>query len=405
VPYEIRSVEAEEFDGLLLADRRSFGHAGAPSDSPQSWARGELDRTRVAFEDGTIVGASRNYSFELTMPGGGYLPAAAVSWVGVIPTHRRRGIVTQLMAALHADAREHDEPVAMLTASESSIYGRFGYGVAAWRLGLVAERARVDFTSLTADTGRMRLLTREEAEVQLPPLYDAMRPLRAGMVTRPDFWWSQVYWEFVGDPKKAFFVVVHSDADGNDDGYVGYEITGEWSGGLADKKLHVWDMQAATPDVRAALWRYVFGVDLIGTVEIDNAPIDDPLRWLVRDGRRVRVDYINDGLWIAPLDCARFLASRSYAVSGALTFEFVAPDGTCARVALDGTPDGAQCAPTTKAPDITCSTAVLGACSLGANRWTELADAGLVDANDASVLLHADAMFLSHPAPALLSNF
>jgi predicted acetyltransferase len=225
------------------------------------------------------------------------------------------------------------------------------------------------------------------------------------MVTRPDFWWTQVYWEFVGDVKKAFFVAVHSDADGNDDGYVGYEITGDWGGGLPDKKLHVWDMQAADPSVRAALWRYVFGIDLVGTVEIDTAPLDDPLRWIVRDGRRIRVDYVNDGLWVAPLDCARLLAARRYATRDALTFEFVAPGGASTRVALDGSPDGAECAVTKKTPDITCSTAVLGACALGGNRWTELADAGLVEASDPSVLLRADAMFLSHPVPALLSSF
>ncbi len=400
----IRPIEPDELPALLQADARAFGHAGVPADGSMSWSKGELDRTCVAFEDDGIVGASRNYSFELTMPGGSYLPAAAVSWVGVLPTHRRRGILRQLIDALHEDARAHDEPLAMLTASESTIYGRFGYGVAAWRLGLLAERSRISFGP-EADTGRVRLLTRAEAMAQLPALYDRMRPLRAGMVTRPEFWWPQVYWEYVFEPKKACFFVVHSDAAGNDDAYVAYEITEGWVGGLPSKKLHVWDLQASDGSARAALWRYIFGVDLVDVIEIDTAPIDDPLRWLVRDGRRIRVDHLNDGLWIAPFDCARVFGARTYAIDGVLNFAFVAPDGTHSTVALDGGPDGAKCTATSAAPDISCSTATLGACMLGGNRWTELAQAGLVEANDPAVLLRADAMFLTQPAPALLSSF
>ncbi len=400
----IRPIELEELPALLQADARAFGHSGSPTEGSRSWSEGELDRTCVAFEDGGIVGSSRNYSFELTMPGGSLVPAAAVSWVGVLPTHRRRGVLTRLMQALHDDARAHDEPLAMLTASESAIYGRFGYGIGTWRLGLVVERARIQFGP-AADTGRMRMLTRDDAQSELPALYDRVRPLRAGMVTRPEFWWPQVYWEFVADPKKACFFAVHSDAAGNDDGYVAYEMTEGWAGGLPSKKLHIWDLQAADGSARAALWRYIFGVDLVDIVEIDTAPIDDPLRWLVRDGRRVRVDYLNDGLWLAVFDCARVLSARTYAIDGVVNFAFVAPDGTRTSVALDGGPDGAKCTTTSAAPDISCSTATLGACVLGGNRWTELAQAGLVEASDPSMLLRADAMFLSQPAPALLSSF
>ena len=245
---------------------------------------------------------SRSYSFELTVPGGAVVPAAAVSWVAVLPTHRRRGVLTQMIAALHDDARAHEEPVAMLTASESVIYGRFGYGVATWRLGISAERARIEFID-PEDTGRMRMLTKEEAEKVLPEVYERTRLARGGMVSRPDFWWPQVFWTYMGGRgKKPFFTAVHTDAAGNDDGFVAYEITDEWNRGLPDRRLVVWDMQAVDGKARAALWKYVFGVDLIGTVASTNSPIDDPLRRLVTDGRRVQVDYVNDGLWLARID-------------------------------------------------------------------------------------------------------
>src|SRR5712691_10615209 len=143
--FEIRAIEPGEVDELLIADQRGFGGEPPRPGASRSWTTGELDRTRVAFESGRIVGVSRTYSFELTMPGGTLLPVAAVSWVSVLPTHRRRGVLTQLMAAMHDDARERDEPAAILTASEGSIYGRFGYGVATWRLGVTADRARIAF--------------------------------------------------------------------------------------------------------------------------------------------------------------------------------------------------------------------------------------------------------------------
>jgi predicted acetyltransferase len=402
--FEIRPIETDEFDRMLLADQRGFGAPPQRPNASRTWAEAELDRTRVAFDGDEIVGVSRNYSFELTMPGGTLLPAAAVSWVSVIPTHRRRGVLTQLIAALHEDAREREEPIAMLTASESAIYGRFGYGIATWRVGLSADRARVRFVD-DDDDGRMRIVTRDEAEKVLPSLYDRVRPLRAGMVSRPDFWWPQVFWEqFAGGKDDAFFVAVHTDAAGIDDAFVGYEIKGEWHHGHADRNLIAHDMQAVDGRSRAALWRYVFGVDLIKTVSTWAAPVDDPLRHIVTDGRRVRVEHIIDGVWLAPLDPATVLTARTYAIDGRFVIDVHTPAGESQKVLLEGGPAGAQCTATDAAPDLTCSTATLGACLLG-NRWSEFADAGLVDARDRDTLVQADAMFMTTPAASMLSAF
>src|SRR5687768_16611431 len=104
-----------------------------------------------------MVGVSRAYSFEMTMPGGALVPAAALSWVSVLPTHRRRGILTRLIDALHADARDRGEPAAILTASESVIYGRYGYGTATWRCGYSIERRYAEFAQPVADRGSVRL--------------------------------------------------------------------------------------------------------------------------------------------------------------------------------------------------------------------------------------------------------
>ena len=105
MPFEVRAITDDELDDLWLVDNRAFGQPPGPADQPRAWARAELDRTRSAFDDGALVGASRAYSFELTLPGGAVLPAAAVSWVGVAPTHRRRGVLNRMIEALHDDAR------------------------------------------------------------------------------------------------------------------------------------------------------------------------------------------------------------------------------------------------------------------------------------------------------------
>jgi predicted acetyltransferase len=404
---EIRAIEPGEIDAMMLADERGFGGPAKPEGHTRTWTEAELDRTRCAFDGDEIVGVSRTYSFELTVPGGATVPAAAVSWVSVAPTHRRRGILTQMINALHDDARARDEPVAILTASESVIYGRFGYGTAAWRLGLKAERAHIDFRSDVRGDGRMRMLTNDEAQKVLPELYDRMMTRRAGMVSRPDFWWPQVFWaQFAHAPKfdKAFFTAVHANTEGVDDGYVAYELTGDWAGGIPARRLIIWDMQAADARAHAALWQFIFGVDLIGTVSATNAPIDDPLRFIVNDPRRVRVDYVNDGLWLAPLEPAPLLAARRYATAGRVVFEVNEPGGGSRRFALEGGPDGATCVPSTAPADIVCPTTTLGACALGGNRWSELAAAGLAT-GEARVLEQADAMFLATPAPALLSYF
>jgi predicted acetyltransferase len=401
---EIRAVAADEMDDLLLTDGRAFAQGPHPEGEPRTWAEAELDRTRCAFEDGALVGASRAYSFELTLPGGAIVPVAAVSWVGVLPTHRRRGILTRMIDALHRDARDRDEPAAVLTASESAIYGRYGYGVATWRLALTLERAHAGFARPVEDAGRVRFVTKEEGEKTLPPVYETVRRERTGMVCRPDTWWPLLFWNLARD--KPFFLVVHEDASGNADGWVAYEVAGESSGGLTDRRLIVWDIQATNPAARAALWQYVVGVDLIATIGAHMLPIDEPLPHLLRDPRRARVDFVNDGMWLAPLDIPALLAARRYSFfDGRLVLEITDLDGGPRRFVVEGDADDARCAPTDAAPDLSCATAVLGAMVLGGNRWTQYAQAGLVQEHAPGKLAYADAMFVTSPPPASTTGF
>jgi predicted acetyltransferase len=407
MPIEIRAATPDELPALYRADEIGFGGEPHDPDKSYSWGEAELDRTRVAFEAGRIVGVSRNYSFELTMPGGALVPAGAVSWVAVVPTHRRRGVLTQMIEALHADSRDRGEPVAILTASESVIYGRFGYGIATWRLSLEAQRSRIRFRDdIPGDTGRMRMVERAEADVVLPEVYDRCRRSRAAMVSRPPFWWPSVFWDNFGGKKKAFFVAVHQNERGVDDGFIAWESGGDWKGGIPDGDVAVWDMQADTGATRAALWRFCFDLDLAENMRMRGpAPIDDPLRHIVTDPRRVRVGYLNDGLWLAPLDPAELLGARTYAVPGRLVIEVNAPDDSRTTLAVESDASGTHCKTTTESPDLACDWTALGMALLGGNRWSELVMARRVRADRGEVVELADAMFLTSPAAAMLSAF
>jgi len=401
---EVRPIAEHELSTMLEVDRRAFGAPPRTPDRSDSWVRAELERTQCAFEGGTLIGCSRAYSFELTMPGGTCVPVAGVSSVAVQPTHRRRGVLTAMIGAVHDDARERGEIASTLTASESIIYKRFGYGAATWRLGCSLAHEYARLARPVPDPGGVRLVHRGEADVLYRAVYDQARAGRSGMVSRPDYWWPEVFW--VPDTGRALFDAVHEDAAGRVDGYVAYEIKGDWYGGFADKEMFVWDIQATNPIARAALWEFVFGVDLVVKIVATNLPADEPLRFMLADPRQMRTEFYNDSLWLLPLDVAALLSARTYASNGQLTIEVVDPDGARSRFALDGGPDGSSCRErASSSPDVTCSRSTLGALLLGGNSWSTLQEAGEIDTYTLGAVAKADAMFATTPVPATLTWF
>jgi predicted acetyltransferase len=397
MPLEVRAITEDELPAMLEVDRRGFGAGPRLPEMPESWVRAQLDRTRCAFDGGEMSGCSRAYAFELTMPGGALVPVSAVSAVAVQPSHRRRGVLSQMLEALRVDAIERGEVAAALTASESAIYGRFGYGVATWQLWCAIDRAHAAFARPLVDAGRVRMLTNDEALKLFPDVYERCRRLRAGMVSRPDYWWPEVYW---AEPSRVFFDVLHEDAHGEPDGFASYELTGGWDGGHTNRRLTVWDLQATNATARAALWHYLLGIDLVATILGRRMPVDEPLRLLLADPRRLRAEAVNDNLWVLPLDIPALLAARAYAAPGRVVIEV---DGE--RCEVDAGGDGVTATRSKRSADLVCSRATLGAASLGGNSWFVLADAGLVDEESAGALRRADAMFTTIPAPATLSWF
>src|SRR5215471_15633294 len=133
------------------------------------WTRiHETDRMHAAFDDGEIVGGAGAYTFDFSVPGGS-TPCAGVTVVGVYPTHRRRGVLREMMRAQLDDVHERGEPIAALWASEETIYGRFGYGIASWCGEIDVPRERADFALPLERRGRVRSVTEEEAAELFPP--------------------------------------------------------------------------------------------------------------------------------------------------------------------------------------------------------------------------------------------
>jgi predicted acetyltransferase len=395
---EYRPIAEAEIDKFTRVGRVAFGAEPLTPEIPLGFTRSELDRTRAAFAGDEIVGTGRNYSLDLTVPGGAIVPAAGVSWIAVLPTHRRRGVLTGIMAALRDDARAHGEALSILTASEGGIYARFGYGVATWRAHLHVERSRGDFAKPPRDEGWMRVVERADALDRFPAVYaDACR-LRPGMVSRPDAWWEESLFNFA-PPTKATFFVAHEDRDGALDGYAIYEVSGDFSLGINRSGLNVIDLVALCPAVRALLWQFVFSVDLVHEVSAVHIAIDDPLRFLLADVRQVRVDAVNDHLWVQLVDIERALEARRYSTTDRIVLE-VHDRSNVTRVALDGGPDGACCEPTTVSPDLVLGSAQLGSIYLGGTRAEQHAAAGSIEEPTPGAIARIDAMFASYPSPA-----
>jgi predicted acetyltransferase len=272
----------------------------------------ELGRVHGAWEGERIVGGAGAFAFRLSIPGG-EVPAGGVTVVGVLPSHRRRGILTALMRAQLDDSRARGDAAAVLWASEGTIYPRFGYGLAS-RIGsmrLAAERTR--FASPFEPRGVVRLVDAAEAAALFPPLYDEVFAQRAGMVGRTGVWWET---RRLRDnpsqptPPKNFALL---ELDGAPAGYVIYKVKQDWDGaGFSKGSVEVVEAIAPTADATRELWRWIFDFDWTSEFTANFLPLDHPLFLLLAEPRRLSFQ-LNDGVWVRLLDVAAALGARSYA--------------------------------------------------------------------------------------------
>ena len=403
---EIRTPSPDELADVVAAADASWGYHSTDEEIEDARTLAELDRAFVAFDRGRPVALTAAISFEFTLPGGTIAAAGGLNEVGVLPTHRRRGLLTALMARHLDDCRERGEPLSILVASEGTIYRRFGYGPGMLATAVEIDRHRAAFASQAPDApGQARLFEPGEAAVLMPAVYDRYRRGQPGEVNR-----SEAYWEVLRrdrerwrDGASARFVVAHEAPDGDIGGYVSYRMRANWPQGLPAFGLDIEELVAADPTIRAALWRYVLGVDLVGTVSVWNVPLDEPLRWLLADPRALRVTAVRDLLWLNLTDVAAALAARRYPTSGKLAIEVTDEER---RYGLDGGPDGASCRPApTASPDFTIRAADLATAYLGGVTFSTLARAGRAVEHTPGALAQADAMFRCDPPAHSVTDF
>ncbi|HJR58548.1 MAG TPA: GNAT family N-acetyltransferase [Vicinamibacterales bacterium] len=379
----------------------AFGERFNEADLPVFEAAHEPARALAAYDGGRPVGAAGIFSFSLTVPGA-ELPAAGVTTVGVHPTHRRRGILRQLMRRQLDDVRAAGEPLAVLWASEGGIYQRFGYGLATLGLSFDVDRHRTAFRTPFEPAGSVRLVERDEATRLMPHIYDRFRPTRPGCYTRSAANWEA---ESFHDPEHSRnggsqrFYAIH-ETDGMPDGYIAYRIFGKWGPRGAAGKLDVNELLGLSSHAERDLWRYAFDVDLMATTSTWNVPVDSPLLLWLAEPRRLGA-MIGDALWLRIVDVAGALEGRRYAADGELTFELAdafMPDNAGAWT-LEAGPDGARVRHGSHGAGLALDTTDLAAMYLGTFSASRLVRAGRAQELAPGAAALADRLFATDVAP------
>ncbi|MFD0023382.1 GNAT family N-acetyltransferase [Streptomyces sp. NPDC058382] len=401
---EARTVTESEFADWLRALNTGFLRAPTPSDDEVAGRLPlvDLNRTQGVFDAGRCVATFRSFAQELTVVGGATVPADAVTNVTVSPTHRRRGLLTRLMAGDLAAARERGDVAATLIAAEYPIYGRYGFGPAAWTTEweIDVPRAGLDprlSGTAAEDGGRIDLVDAPEVRKLGPALHDRLRARQHGVVSRNDRWWDLATGRslFAHDHWTEPFYAVHRAADGTVDGLLVYRADDHW--GDTKQPLNratVHSMIATTPAAERALWRFLCSVDWVTTVRTGNRAPDDLLPLLLPDPRAARVVTHADFMWLRVLDVVRALEARTYAVPGSLVLDIHDATGlTTGRFHLDASPAGATCAPTTRSADLAMDVRELGTLYLGDESALRLAALDRVEELTPGAAARADVVF------------
>jgi predicted acetyltransferase len=356
-----------------------------------------VERMLVAVDGDAIVAGAGGFPFEMSVPGGS-VPTAGVTVVGVLPTHRRRGILTEMMRRQLDEARAAGEHAAALWASEATIYGRFGYGIASFAGDVELAKERTAFAQSAERVGSVRLVTAEEALEAIPPLYDAVRARTPGMMSRSRPWWENR--RLRDDPNNRGgggpLNRVVLDLDGAPAAYALYRVKQDFSGGVSNGRLTVVEAMGPTPDGTRGIWRYLLDFDWTATIEAGRLPVDHELLFLLAEPRRLKMK-LGDALWVRLVDVGAALSARGYAADGEVVFEVAdafIPDNAARWRLADG-----RAEQTDELPHLRLDVAALGSTYLGGVTFGELVRAGRVEELQENAAARADAMFRAERAP------
>lgn len=355
----------------------------------------EPERTLGAYDGETLVGGGSAFSFRMTVPGGARVRTAGVTGVGVMPTHRRRGILRSLMARQLADVRSGGEPLAALVASEGSIYQRFGYGIGMLLGEIDVQRDRASFRTDVPAVGSIRLVDKEEARRLMPIVYEPVCANTPGFIERAPAWWDErladvdAHRRGAGPQYRAIY-----ERDGEVRGYVRYRIKGEWTNIASASVLIVNELIGTDAVAERELWRYIFGVDLIARIVYRWGPPSHPLLLMVAEPRRLQLR-ISDAIWLRVVDVPAALSARGYAADGEIVLdvsdEFL-PEAA-GRWRLTVSDGRATVRPTTDPADLALDTTDLAAAYMGTFSFADLARAARTEELTAGARTRADLLF------------
>ncbi|MEM7093936.1 MAG: GNAT family N-acetyltransferase [Actinomycetota bacterium] len=398
---EYRSIQPSEVDAFRAAYQRGFG--SDPIDDPaaaERWRKIQpLERTVAAFDGDEIVGTLGDFALMLTLPGGTQIPMAGTTEVTVRATHRRRGLLREMMSRHLAMAAERGEPVAGLWASESGIYGRFGFGLAT-ECHEVSVDGRAVGAPAPAEDLVVSAIEGDQLETVVAPFWTAVAASdRAGFVERSRERWE----ELVIDPERerggataGRHVVVHRRHEVV--GYLAYRQHRKWVDNVPQGTVEVNCLVGADADAVLALWHLATNIDLFPKVSYWDAPVDDPLASQAADARAVKRNLL-DGLYLRILDVPVVLAARRYEHDGELVLEVDDPAGHAAgtyRLTVEAGRGAIE--RTDRTPDIRLGIRELGALSLGRDAVNLLTSTGLVTGSEAAIA-DLDRLFRTRRAP------
>ncbi|HEX9376156.1 MAG TPA: GNAT family N-acetyltransferase [Actinomycetota bacterium] len=402
--FDIRVLQEDQWPDFVRAAFVPFGGHATEEDIRDSRVEFEPGRSLAVFDRDQIVGTTSVISLQMTVPGRAQVPAAGVTTVGVAPTHRRRGMLRALMRRQLDDSRDHGDVLSALWASEAPIYQRFGYGTGTRAIIATVSRDHASFLRPLPDPGRVRLLPFDDAMKELAPVYERVRAETPGMIERNHDWWVYRFRHEDSEHHRQggwgkMFFALHEGPEGPD-AYAVYRVKLGDEDGVDIGAVQVVEAMATSPASTQAMWSYVFGIDLVRTIEFWNRPVDDPLFSMALDVRRFGIKVI-DGMWIRLLDVPAALSARTYGSEGRVVLEV--RDEICpwneGRFELVGGPGGAECRATDGDPDLVLTANELGAAYLGGTRLGNLLRAGRIEELTPGAVATADAMFAGDRDP------
>ena len=404
----LRAGTAEDWDAIADLMGHVFHETMTAEVQASEGSVFEPERSIVATDDDLVVGHAAAYTRELTVPGA-IRPAAHVSLVGVAPTHRRRGLLNRMMKRQLGEIAEAGrESIAVLWASETGIYPRYGYGLAAQRLQIDAMTREVGPPALPEGyDGKLRMVKPLEAIPELGKVYEQLRAGRIGWSNRDERWWKFVLDDFESQRNGATeqYGVIHDTPHGPT-GYALWRTKSGWDTHGPNDETKIREVVAADPQTYAALWRFLLTFDLSRTARAGYLAVDEPLLHMVAEPRRLGTR-LAEALWLRIVDVPAALAARRYLCPVDLVFEvtdaLLPKNG--GRWRLTGGPGSASCTRTDDPADLACTALELGAAYLGGTSLAALAAAGRVRELTAGAVDAASTAFGWHRLPSPTETF